>query len=74
MQKQVSCFNYRVVTMLAYKLDRQWFCLVWKTSCIWQPERLLPSSSYNLTTLRTSVKESSQMHIKVVVLLINASR
>ena len=35
-----------------------------------QPERQLPSSLYNhntLTTLRTSVKESLQMHFNVAV-------
>jgi len=42
--------------------------LVLKTSSIKQPKRQLPSSSYShntLTTLRTSVKESLQMHFKV---------
>ena len=42
-----------------------------------QPERQLPSSSYNhntLITLRTSVKESLQMHFKVAVRNFHASR
>ena len=46
------------------------FALVWKPNCIRQPKMQLPSSSYNhntLTTFRTSVKESLQMHFKVVV-------
>ena len=45
LQKQGGCFNHRVVTLVADKLD-----------CIRQHERLLPSSFYNhntLTTLRT---------------------
>ena len=27
MQKQVGCFNLRVVTMVADKLKRQWVCM-----------------------------------------------
>ena len=44
--------------------------MVLVTNFIRQPNRKLPSSSYNhntLTTLRTSVKESLQMHFKVAV-------
>ena len=46
------------------------FTLVQKSNCIRQPERQLSSSSYNhnmLMTLRTSVKESLQMHFKIAV-------
>jgi len=46
------------------------FALVLETNCIRQPNRLLPSLSYNhntLTTLRTSMKELLQMHFKVAV-------
>ena len=70
LKKQVSCFNHRVVTTVADKLKRQRFALVLETNCIRQPNRQLPSSSYNhntLTTLRTSIKESLQMHFKVAV-------
>ena len=66
--KQVGCFNHRVVTMVADKLQRQWFALVLETNCIRQPKGQLPSSPYNhntLTTTRTSVKESLQMHSKL---------
>ena len=44
--------------------------LVFETNCIRQPNRQLPSSTYNhntLTNLRTSVKESLQMHFIVAV-------
>jgi len=26
LQKQVGCFNHRVVTLIADKLERQWVC------------------------------------------------
>ena len=42
--------------------------MVLKNYCIRQPTRQLGSSSYNhntLTTFKTSVKESLQMHFKV---------
>ena len=77
LQKQVVCFNHRVVTMVADKLKGQWLwegCFGWlKTYLIRQPNRQLPSSSYNhntLTKLRTSVKDSLQMHFKVAVIKI----
>ena len=28
MQKKVSCFNHRVVTLVADKLKRQWVCII----------------------------------------------
>ena len=65
LQKQVSCFNHRVVTMVTDKLRRlvmRSSLLVLNTNCIRQPRRQLPSSSYNhnaLTTLITSVIPSS---------------
>ena len=48
LQKQVGCFNYRVVTLVVYKLERQWGV---KINCMRQPERQLPNSSYNHNTL-----------------------
>ena len=63
LQKQVGCFNHRVVTMVADKLKRMWlderFALEIR---IKQPKGQLPSSSYNhntLKTLRTSLIPSS---------------
>ena len=61
--------------MVADKLKRQWMVmrgllLVFETNSIRPSNRQLPSSSYNhntLTSLRTSVKESLQMHFRVVV-------
>ena len=61
--------------MVADKLKRQWMVmrgllLVFETNSIRKSNRQLPSSSYNhntLTSLRTSVKESLQMHFRVVV-------
>ena len=53
LQIRVGCFNHRVVTLVAYKLEGGY-----------------ESSSCNhntLTTLRTSVNESLQMHFKVTV-------
>ena len=56
------------------------FALIWKSNCIRQPKMQQPSSSYNhntLTTFRTSVNESQQMHFKVVATTfhaLNASR
>ena len=50
-----------VVTIVADKLETQWFALVLKTNCIRQPKRQLPTSFYNhntLTTLRTYMRES----------------
>ena len=35
--KLVSCFNHKVVTLVAYKLERSYYeriTLVWKTNCI----------------------------------------
>ena len=59
-----------MVTLVADKLETERFPLVWRTNWIRQPKKQLPSSSYNhntLTTLKTSVKESLQMHFKVAV-------
>ena len=50
LQKQVDCFNHRVVTLVADKLERQWLwevCFGIKTNCKRQPKGQLPSSSYN---------------------------
>ena len=51
LQKYVSCFHHRVVTVVADKLQRRWY---WRLT-IRQPNWQLPSSSYNhnyaLTTL-----------------------
>ena len=62
----------RLVTVVAYKLERQW---VWKTNC-GNLRGSCPDHN-RLTTIRTSVKESIQMHFKVVVRnfhALNASR
>ena len=75
-QTRVDCFNQveRVVALVAYTswrasvYDR--FTLVWKTNCMRQPERQLPSSSYNhntLTTLRTAVKESISLYDPLII-------
>ena len=78
--KQGDCFNHRVVTLVADKLEKQYWVMAgcWlKTTCIRQQERLLPNSSYNhntLTTLRTSVKGSLQMHFKAAVRRFHVSR
>ena len=60
-----------MATLVADKLETEKFTLVWKTDWIRQPKKQLPSSSYNhntMTNLRTSVKESLQMHFKVAVI------
>ena len=64
LQKQVGCFNHRVVTLVAENWrdsGYESFTLVLKSNCIRQPKMPLSSSSYNhntLTALRTSVRES----------------
>ena len=63
--------DHRVATLVADKLETEKFTLVWKTNWIRQPKKQLPCSSYNhntMTNLRTSVKESLQMHFKVAVI------
>ena len=70
LQKKSGCFNHRGVTMVADELEKRGYWKVWKTNCLGQPERQPVKSSYNhntLTTPRTSVKESLQMHFKVAV-------
>ena len=47
-QKQISCFNHRVVTLVADKLRRQWLCNVNFANCIRQPERKFPRPVYIL--------------------------
>ena len=47
-QKQVGCFNHRVVTLVADKLETERFTLVWKTKWIRQPKKQLPSFSEHL--------------------------
>ena len=47
LQKQIDCFNHRVVTMVAVNLKRQWLCIVYFADCIRQPERKFPRVSYN---------------------------
>ena len=49
LQKQVGCFNHRVVTMVADKLETERFTLVWETNWIRQPKKQLPSFSYIIT-------------------------
>ena len=48
LQKQICCFNHRVVTLVADKLKkplvRLWLCI---TNCIMQPQSKLPRLSYN---------------------------
>ena len=45
---KTNCLNHRVVvTLVADKLKRQWFCILYFTECIRQPERKLPRPSYN---------------------------
>ena len=59
----------QMVTMVAYKLERQSLWEVCFGMSIRQPRKQLTSSSYNhntLTTLRTSA-ESLQMHFKVAL-------
>ena len=46
-----SCFNHRVVTLVADKLETERFTLIWKTNWIRQPKKQLPSSSY-ITTVQ----------------------
>ena len=48
-QKQIGCFNHRVVTLVADKLKRQWLCIVYFANCIRQPERRLPRPSTTLS-------------------------
>ena len=50
LQKQVGCFNHRVVTLVADKLETERFTLVWKTNWIRQPKRKLPNCS-DITTV-----------------------
>ena len=38
LQKQVGCFNHRVVTLVADKLKKQWFTLVLKSNSMRQPK------------------------------------
>ena len=61
------CFNHRVVTLVADKLETERFTLVCKTNWIRQRKKQPPCSSYNHNTLRIIVKESLQMHFKVAV-------
>ena len=52
LQKQVGCFNHRVVTLVADKLETErlfTLVLVWKTNWIRQPKKQLPSFSYVTT-------------------------
>ena len=57
LQKQVGCFNLRVVTMVA---DEQRYSGYDRFPCVWK--------NHNTpTTLRTSVKDSLQIHFKVLV-------
>ena len=47
LQKQIGCFNHRVVTLVADKPKRQWLCTVYFADYIRQLERKLPRLSYN---------------------------
>ena len=65
LQKQVGCFNIRLVTMVADKLkssgyDR--FALVWKTIYLGQLTQQLPSSSYNHNILTPTVHQQPSEH------------
>ena len=51
LQKQVGCFNHRVVTLVADKLETERCTMVWKTNWIRQPKKQLPSFSY-ITTVQ----------------------
>ena len=42
LQKQISCFNDRVVTLVVDKLKRLWLCIVHLADCIRKPESKLP--------------------------------
>ena len=58
LQKQVGCFNNRVVTMVTDKLARhamamRGLLLVLEINCVRQPMGWLPSPSYNHYTLKT---------------------
>ena len=60
LQKQVGCFNIRLVTMVADKLKSSGydtFALVWKTIYLRQLTQQLPSSSYNHNILTPTVHQ-----------------
>ena len=58
LQKQVGCFNHRVVTLIADKLETERFTLVWKTNWIKATQEVtaqfLLYNHSTVTTLRTS--------------------
>ena len=47
LQKQIGCFNHRVVNLVADKPKRQWLCTIYFADYIRQLERKLPRLSYN---------------------------
>ena len=50
LQKQIGCFNHRMVTLVADKLETERFTLVCKGNWIRQPKNQLPSS-FDITTI-----------------------
>ena len=67
LQKQVGCFNHRVVALVADKLERQWslevcFDVELKTNCIRQPQSYFPvhlaTTIHALNSLITAVLPS----------------
>ena len=46
LQKQIGCFNHRVVTLVAEELKRQWLCIVYFANSIRRTERKLPRPSH----------------------------
>ena len=62
LQKQVGCFNHRVVALVADKLERQWLlevALMLKTNCTRQPQSYFPvhlaTTIHALNSLITAV-------------------
>ena len=47
LQKQIGCFNHKVVTLVADKQKRQWLCTIYFADYIRQLESKLPRLSYN---------------------------
>ena len=46
LQKQIGCFNRRVITMVTDQLKKQWLCIVYFSNCIRQPGMKFPRPSY----------------------------
>ena len=56
LQKQIGCFNHRVVTLVADKLKKQWLCIVYSADCIRQLERKFNLQGLAVSNHWTSVK------------------